>query len=281
MAVKILCDSSADLSIEEIKAMDLLYVPIPVIFGDKTYIEGTNITKDEYYNMLENNPEFPTTSQPSPAEFLDLFEEAAEKGDEIVAILISETLSGTFQNANLAKNMAAYDKIYLIDSFNLAASTRILIETAVKLRDEGCAASLIADKINELKHRTHIYAALDTLENLYRGGRLTRAAAGIGELAKLKPVVTLNEEAKVAVCHKAIGKNKACNYIIKLFDKTDIDENYPVYFIYSKDSSNAEMLKSRMSAAGYPTDNCKSYNLGPVLATHVGVGVFGIAFVEK
>ena len=202
MAVKLLCDSSADFDIEEIKALDLLYVPIPVMFGDETFIEGENITKDEFYKKLTNNPNFPTTSQPSPAMFLDHFKEAKKNGDEIVAILIPEALSGTLQNANMAKNMSEYDNIHIVDGFNIAAALRILIEHAVKLRDAGKSALEIYEALNELRNRTKVYAALDTLENLYRGGRLSKAAAGIGELANLKPVVTLDENGAVAVCSK-------------------------------------------------------------------------------
>lgn len=281
MSVKILCDSSADLSIEEIREMDLLYVPIPVMFGDDTYIEGTSIDKDTFYEMLSENPAFPTTSQPSPASFLDFFEEAKENGDEIVAILIPETLSGTLQNANLAKNMSGYDKIHIVDGYTIAAALRILIETAVKLRDEGKTATEIIAVLNNLKQRTKVYAALDTLENLYKGGRLTKAAAGIGEFANLKPVVTLDETGKVIIAHKAIGKNKAASNIIKHFSELNIDSNYPVYFIYSHITENMEMLRSKMIAAQIDVTHNKACNLGPVLGTHVGTGAFGLAYVVK
>ncbi len=281
MSVRILCDSSADLSIEEVKEMNLLYVPIPVIFGDETYLEGTNIDKDKFYEMLASNPAFPTTSQPSPASFLDYFEEAKENGDEVVAILIPEALSGTLQNANLAKTMSGYDNIHIIDGYTIAAALRILIETAVKLRDEGKTASQIVDAINNLKKRTKVYAALDTLENLYKGGRLTKAAAGIGELANLKPVVTLDEIGKVTIAHKSIGKNKAASNIIKHFSELNIDDNYPVYFIYSHITENMELLRSKMIASQIDVAHNKACNLGPVLGTHVGTGAFGLAYVVK
>lgn len=281
MAVKILCDSSADFDIEEIKALDLLYVPIPVMFGDDTYIEGENITKDEFYEKLTTNPNFPTTSQPSPAMFLDYFKEAKKNNDEIVAILIPEALSGTFQNANMAKNMSDYDNIHIVDGFNIAAALRILIEHAVKLRDAGKSAADIALEITKLRTRTKVYAALDTLENLYRGGRLSKAAAGIGELANLKPVVTLDEKGAVAVCSKAIGKNKAIGNIIKHLDTLELDYNYPTYFVYSNDSTNTLVLKDKLVAAGYDVSASKLCNLGPTLGTHVGIGAYGIAYVEK
>lgn len=281
MAVKILCDSSADFDIEEIKALDLLYVPIPVMFGDDTYIEGENITKDEFYEKLTTNPNFPTTSQPSPAMFLDYFKEAKKNNDEIVAILIPEALSGTFQNANMAKNMSDYDNIHIVDGFNIAAALRILIEHAVKLRDAGKSAADIALEITKLRTHTKVYAALDTLENLYRGGRLSKAAAGIGELANLKPVVTLDEKGAVAVCSKAIGKNKAIGNIIKHLDTLELDYNYPTYFVYSNDSANTLVLKDKLVATGYDVSASKLCNLGPTLGTHVGIGAYGIAYVEK
>lgn len=281
MSVKILCDSSADLSIEEIKEMDLLYVPIPVIFGEDTYLEGTNIDKDKFYEMLASNPAFPTTSQPSPASFLDYFEDAKENGDEIVAIIIPEALSGTLQNVNLAKNMSGYDNIHIVDGCTIAAALRILIETAVKLRNEGKSATEIVHTLNNLKKRTKIYAALDTLENLYRGGRLTKAAAGIGEFANLKPVVTLDETGKVTIAHKSIGKNKAISHIVKHFSELSIDHSYPVYFIYSNLTENMEVLRSKMIAAQMDMSHNKACNLGPVLGTHVGTGAFGLAYVVK
>ena len=279
MAVKILCDSSADFNIEEIRALDLLYVPIPVMFGDETYIEGENITKDEFYKKLTSDPNFPTTSQPSPAMFLDCFKEAKKNNDEIVAILIPEALSGTLQNANMAKNMTEYDNIHIIDGLNIAAALRILVEHAVKLRDEGKSASEICAEIEELRNRTKVYAALDTLENLYRGGRLSKAAAGIGEFANLKPVVTLDENGSVAVCSKAIGKNKAISTIIKHLDSLTLDKNFPVYFVYSDDDTNTNLLKDKLFIAGYNVADSKLCNLGPTLGTHVGIGAYGVAYV--
>ena len=211
--------------------------------------------------------------------FLDYFKEAKKNGDEIVAILIPEALSGTLQNANMAKNMSEYDNIHIVDGFNIAAALRILIEHAVKLRDAGKSTLEIYEALNELRNRTKVYAALDTLENLYRGGRLSKAAAGIGELANLKPVVTLDENGAVAVCSKAIGKNKAIGNIIKHLDTLTLDKNFPIYFVYSDDDTNAKLLKDKLVTAGYNVADSRLCNLGPTLGTHVGIGAYGVAYV--
>ena len=211
--------------------------------------------------------------------FLDYFKEAKKNGDEIVAILIPEALSGTLQNANMAKYMSEYDNIHIVDGFNIAAALRILIEHAVKLRDAGKSTLEIYEALNELRNRTKVYAALDTLENLYRGGRLSKAAAGIGELANLKPVVTLDENGAVAVCSKAIGKNKAIGNIIKHLDTLTLDKNFPIYFVYSDDDTNAKLLKDKLVTAGYNVADSRLCNLGPTLGTHVGIGAYGVAYV--
>ncbi len=281
MAIKILCDSAADFDIEEINALGLLYVPIPVLFGDEMVADGINITKDQFYDRLASDPVFPTTSQPAPGAFVDHFNQAKKDGDEIIAILIPSGLSGTYQNALLAKNISGYDKIHIIDSQNIAACLRILIEKAVQMRDAGADAASIVDAIEELKPRIHVHAALDTLDNLCRGGRLTRAQAGIGELVNIKPVVTLDSEGHVAMVSKALGKCKACGALIKIFAAQELDPDYPVYYIYSHTTDNVDLFKSKMNASGYRTDGAGTYNLGPTIGTHIGPGAFGVCYVTK
>lgn len=279
MAVHILCDSSADLTIEEIREMGLLYVPIPVIFGNKSYAEGINITKDEFYEKLAHQLIYPTTSQPSPAEFLKFFQQAKAAGDEIIAILIPEALSGTYQNAALAKDMADYEHIHLIDSNSIAAASRILLEEAVRLRDSGAGCQEIISGIEEIKGKTYVFAALDTLENLYRGGRLTKAQTGIGEFAGIKPVVSLSEDGSVTLAHKSLGRSKACAKIIKELASIPMNTNYPLYFIYSNDDSNLNQMRSKLDKAGFDYGDIKAFNIGPTIGTHIGAGAFGFCCV--
>ena len=108
---------------------------------------------------------------------------------------------------------------------------------------------------------------------------LSKAAAGIGELANLKPVVTLDENGAVAVCSKAIGKNKAIGNIIKHLETLTLDKNFPIYFVYSDDDTNSKLLKDKLVTAGYDVADSKLCNLGPTLGTHVGIGAYGVAYV--
>lgn len=281
MSVKILCDSTADFEMSEIEAMNLLYVPLPVILNGKTYYDGIDLTKSDFYKLMAESNDFPSTSQPSPSDFLNFFKEAKENDDELVVLTISSALSGTYQNAELAKSMSGYDKIYIVDSLCLVAALRIMVEKAVAMRDDGYSAKEIADTMKDLSRRTRIFAGLDTLENLYKGGRLTKAQAGIGEFAGIKPVVTVNREGSVEITGKVIGKCKACTTIIKQFEKNERDKDYPVYFVYSGNDTNEKLLRSKICAGGYDFDSNPSYNLGPTIATHIGEGAFGICYISK
>ena len=116
MAVQIIVDSTADFSAKEIEKRQITCIPMTVTFGNERYIDGVDLTKEEFFVKLTNEKEFPKTSQPSPAKFADCFEEAKETGDEGVAILVSGALSGTVQSATIAKDIAEHDGVYIVDS---------------------------------------------------------------------------------------------------------------------------------------------------------------------
>ena len=131
--IHILVDSAADFSKKEIEEKGIHLVPLQVSFQEEQYLDGVNLERDEFYEKLVHGKVFPKTSQPSPQEFLDVFEDVKEKGDEIICILLSSALSGTYQSAQLARSMADYDKIYIVDSLSAVVAIRILCDTALDL----------------------------------------------------------------------------------------------------------------------------------------------------
>lgn len=144
--IRILVDSSSDYSLEEIKEKKLSLVPITVTMNGTDYMEGLNLERNEFYHLLETSKEFPKTSQPSPQSFLDFFQEAKEKGDSLICILLSSELSGTFQSAQLAKTMVGYENIYIIDSLSATYTIKIMADYACKLVEEGFSAREIVKK---------------------------------------------------------------------------------------------------------------------------------------
>lgn len=277
--VQILVDSSSDYSLEEIKEKQIDLIPISITIGEKTYRDGYDIGRDEFYEVLQKSSDFPKTSQPSPQAFLDIFMQAKEKGDEIVCILLSSELSGTYQSALLAKTMADYDGIYLVDSRSATYTIKIMADHGCRLRREGLSGKDIAENIEALKARVKVVAALDTLEYLAKGGRLSKTTAAIGDLARVKPIITLTEEGKIGILGKCLGKNKAICSILKQVNELQIDDTFPVYPIYSYGTANCSALEEKFSREGIVLE--EHLQIGSTIGTHIGPGAFGIVFVSK
>ena len=277
--IRILLDSSADFSAEEVKQYNMELVPINITMNDKNYRDGVDLTKDEFYQLLVESEAFPMTAQPSPQDFLDIFEDAKEKGDQVIYLSLSSALSGTFQTATLAKNMAEYDEIYLVDTLSASRAIRLMAEYACKMREEGKDAASIAAELEEFKSRVVILAALDTLEYLQKGGRLSKAAAAIGELANLKPIITVTKEGTMAVPGKALGRNKALSTLVKMVTEKEIDTSFPIYSLYAVGEENTEKLEQKLGKEGVRVT--KRLQLGPTIGCHIGPGAYGVIFVTK
>lgn len=275
--IRILVDSSSDYTVEEIKNKGMELVPITITIGEKSYVDGYDLGRDEFYEILQDSNDFPKTSQPSPQSFLDIFKDTKEKGDELICILLSSGLSGTYQSAVLAKNMVEYDPIYLIDSLSATYTIKVMADHACRLREEGCPATDIVREIEQLKPRVKVLAALDTLEFLGRGGRISKAAAAIGDLASIKPIITVNRDGNIDILGKCLGRNKAIHSILNQLEISGIDPDFPVYLIYSYGTENCCTFEKKLQKAGYSTNGM--LQIGSTIGTHIGPGAFGIVFV--
>lgn len=277
--IRILVDSASDYQLEELNQKNIDLISLKVTIGETTYLDGVNLDRNDFYRILEETGEFPKTSQPSPQEFLDIFEDVKKKGDEIVCILLSSELSGTYQSAVLAKDMADYDNIYLVDSLAASYTIKVMADYACRLRSEGFGAAQIAQKVETLKSRVKVLAALDTLEYLSRGGRISKTAAAIGDMANIKPIITLTTDGKVGILGKCLGKNKAICAIKKQLQELAVDNSFPVYSIYSFGTDNCANFEAKLALEGYHAD--ARMQIGPTIGSHIGPEAFGIIFVTK
>ncbi len=277
--IKFLIDSSSDYMKSRLDPEDILYIPLGITIDGRDYLSGIDLDQDGFYDMLVRAKEFPKTTMPSPAAFIEHFETVRESGDQLVCILLSSALSGTYQSAVTAKEMVGCDGIYLVDSRCAAAGIRILLEHALSLRDRGLSAAEIAEELESLKKRINIFAAVDTLEYLYKGGRLSRAAAAVGTIASLKPVLTITREGTVSVVKKSLSKARARRDLLDILTAADIDTSFPVYTLYSCGLENCiELEEGLVQAVIVPTDRTQ---LGPAIGAHVGPGVYGMFYVER
>lgn len=277
--IKIMVDTSADYTVEETKEKGIDLLPIHITMGDKDYRDAYDLTKEQFYELLTESDEFPKTSQPSLQDLLDAFEAVKENGDELIYITLSSALSGTYQSAVLAKNMTEYDKIYLVDSLTATHLVRVIADHAKKMADEGATAEQIVEELESLKGRVKVFAAVDTLEYLYKGGRLSKTSAVLGEMARIKPLITVNEKGEVAVVGKCMGKNKAITTLLKMIGERQIDTSFPRYSVYTKGLENSDVFEKRVEESGI--EITERYQIGATIGAHIGPGVFGLIFVEK
>lgn len=278
--MRIVVDSAADFTREELNQYNISCVPMQVIFGQES-ISAAALSPDHFWQRLLSG-EIAKTSQPSPDVFLFEFEEAQACGEEIVYIGVSSSISGTIQSATIAASMLEQEKIHIVDTLTGAGGQKLLALHACRLRDEGhLSAREIAQELKALRSRIHLYASLDTLENLARSGRISKAGASIGTLAQFKPLVkiTPDTDGHVEVCGKAIGRHRAIDAIAKLVDKHSIDERFPVMPIYTYSADNCSALVKKLKANGIAVSDELLSALGPTLATHIGPNAYGIAFV--
>lgn len=280
MAVQIIVDSTADYSMAEIEKRQITCIPMTIAFGEEQYVDGVELNKEDFFEKLIREDVFPKTSQPSPAVFAEYFERAKEAGDSVVAILISGALSGTIQSAVLAKDMAEYDDIFIVDSKSATLGIRILADRAVRMRDQGAGAKEIAAELEMLKPRIRIYAGLDTLEYLCKGGRLSRAEAAIGKLAGIKPIIAVNEAGEVAMYGKQRGVKQICKQLAKVLEEEAPDPAYPVYFLYAYDKKNCITFIQYLQKKGIEFGEVKTRGIGPTIGAHIGPGAFGVVYVK-
>ncbi len=278
MSIRIVTDSGADLEPEEYTRYGVELVPLGLTIDGRIYSANQKFNKTDFFRLLEAAKVFPKTSQPAPAEFEALFEDARGQGDEVIYISIASALSGTYQTASVVKGMGEYENVHIVDSRTATLCQKLLVLQAAHLRDQGKSVQEVVTALEALRGRVRVYAGLETLEYLRKGGRLGRAAAGLGTLARIKPVVTVDRDGSVQVAGKCMGKLRAMKEIAGLVAEKPIDRRFPVYGVYSGAKDNALELMERLGSDAPAPEHL--YSLGPVIGAHIGPGAYGIVYVE-
>ena len=278
--IRIITDSSADLEPREYEQLGITCIPLTVFFGDTEYQENVNLSKDQFYELLYSGGT-PKTAQPSPQLLLDLFEDAKAAGDEAIYFSISGAISGTYQTACATKAMADYDGCYVCDSKNATGGLRVLLEEAVKLRDQGKSAREIIEGVEALQDRIVLYACMDTLEYLYRGGRISQTVYKLGTMAQVKPILRVTEAGAIEVPAKAMGMRKGMDFLCKRVEARKPDLNHNFYAMYTGDRSNGLALAEKFRAMGYDIPDEKVINVGAAIGSHVGPNACGMVYVAE
>ena len=278
--VRIITDSAADLEPKEYEALHITCIPLKVMFGEKEYEENVNLSKDLFYELLASG-EYPKTSQAAPQILMDLFEEAKAAGDEAIYFCISSAISGTYQTACATKEMVECDDCYVVDTKNATGGQRMLLEYAVRLRDEGKSAKEIIAGVESIRDKIVLYACMDTLEYLYRGGRISHTVYKLGTLAQVKPIIRVTEEGAIEVPAKAMGMRKGMDFLCKRVEAQAPSKDHNFYAMYTGDRSNGVLLAEKFRAMGYDIPDEKIINVGAAIGSHVGPNACGMVYVKE
>ncbi len=279
--IRIITDSTSDIGLDYAKELNIEIVPLKVIFNTAEYKDRIDLQPEKFYELLENCDALPTTSQPAPQDFMDFFEDAKQKKDSVILITLSSGLSGTYQNACMAKDLVEYEDIHIIDSLSATQALRLIVEKAVSLRDKGFSAEEIVKEIENYKTRVKIYGIVDTLEFLFKGGRLSRTSATVGSVLKLKPIIGFKEKGKLDVFGKARGTQKATDKLIDLIKQgNEIDLDEPVCIAYTGNNTSIEKFENKLKDE-LGIKNVKHGVVGKVIGTHAGPGACLITYVTK
>lgn len=278
--IAIVTDSTAYLPKDVRERLGIRMIPLSVIFGDETYREEIDMTADEFFVKIKQNPKLPTTSQPSVGEFVDLFTAIREEGyDAVISIHLSSGISGTYQGAVTAGTMVEGLRVYAYDSEISCMAQGFYAIEAAEMAKAGKMPEEILARLDEMKRTLRAYFMVDDLSHLQRGGRLTGAQAFIGGLLQIKPL--LRFENKVIVPFEKIRtRKKAVQRIEELFDE-DADKGVPLKaaIIHANQPDEASRWRDEL-AARYPHVEFLISYFGPVIATHVGEGALGLTWYQ-
>ncbi|MDE6686250.1 MAG: DegV family protein [Lachnospiraceae bacterium] len=280
MKIRIITDSASDIT--DNKREDLTVIPMTISFGEEQYQDGITLSHKEFYEKLIESDTLPTTSQIPPYAFQKAIEEAAGQGEKVIIITISSRLSGTWQSAMIAAENYS-DSVYVVDSENVTVGEHILVEYALRMKDNGMTVEAIVEELESIKKRIRLVALLDTLEYLKKGGRVSKTVAFAGEMLSIKPVVAI-ENGEVVVIGKARGSKKANNFIIERIQESGgIDFDKP-YFLGYTGLSDQLMHKYVEDNSALWADHVKELpieTVGGTIGTHAGPGAIAVAWVSK
>ena len=275
--IKIITDSTLDLPSDLIKEKDIEVLPLLINFGEESYLDGVEINTKEMLEKVEKENIFPTTAQITPNRFEEVFNKYLSEGYKILTILLSSEMSGTYQSACIAKNMIDSNDIVIIDSKNVTSGLGLLVLKACEFRDNGNSIFEIEEKIKNIIPKVKSSLVFESLDNLVRGGRLSKAVGTIGSVLGLRLILEV-KNGKVEVKDKIRGNKKALKKVISDFESVNVDFNSPIIIDEILSQEIFEGLKK------YFEDKDIKYihgNVGCTVGIHSGVKACGIFFVEE
>ena len=282
--IAVITDSNAHITPQEAEKLGISVVPMPFTISDETFYEGINLTREEFYEKMESGASI-ATSQPSPSDVMSIWDEALKTHDEVVYIPMSSGLSGSCQSARMLAD--DYDgKVQVVNNQRISVTQKRSVLDALEMAEMGMNAAQIREELEHVKYESSIYIMLDTLHYLKKGGRITPAAAAVGTLLRIKPVLQIKGE-RLDAFSKARTMNQGKNIMINAM-KHDIETMYGgtdkesvwLYAVHGNVPDQFAEFSQEVRAA-FPAFKVQDDVLSLSIACHIGPGALAIACSKK
>jgi fatty acid kinase/fatty acid kinase fatty acid binding subunit len=277
--IAVVTDSSSDLPDAVLDRHHIELVPLQVVFGESTFRDRVELKPEEFYRRLRTSAELPTTSQPAPADFIQAFRDAGQEAEEIVAVLLGSTLSGTFNAAQAAIRAGGVQGVHLVDSRSASLGVGMLALRGAELAESGWPAQRIVADLNRVRGQAGMLLTVDQYDNLLRSGRVSRGKAWLAGMLDVKPILTLDAEGKVVPLERVRGRERMEARVLELLDQRLTPRPQVVRFgvAHADAPEVAKRLQTALVKKYRPKDCLVSLATG-VLGTHVGPGAWGIFY---
>ena len=277
MAVKIVTDSLSDITDDLARELGITVVPLYVRFGEEVFRDRVEMTTDEFYHKLVHGDTFPTTTQPPPGDFVDVYKKLAKETDEILVIVVSSKLSGTYQSALQAKDMVEEKcRIEVIDSQTVAMGLGLIVIEAAKAAKAGANLDKLADLVRKAIPRSHLIIYFDTLKYLAKGGRIGKAQGLMGAMLSIKPILTI-KNGEMAPLTRVRSPAAGMDYLYNFVPGFSKIEALAVEHATTPDE--ADGLVERLSSI-VPKERIYRSIVSPVLGTHAGPNALALTVLE-
>jgi len=277
--VAIVCDSACDLPDELLDRWGIALVPLQVVFGDDAFLDRVQLQPAEFYRRLRAGGPPPTTSQPSPAQFRDVFEHARADAGGVVAITLSSALSGTYANAEAARRTFAPGGVHVVDSRSASFGIGLLALRGAELAEAGWEAPAIAAELERVRGQSGMFVTVDTLEYLLRSGRVSRVQAWLGGLLDMKPILSLDREGKVVAAARVRGQAALLARVCRLLDERlpSAPARLRLAVAHADTPELAERVRRTLAERYRPLEVLVAPATA-VLGAHVGPGAWGVFY---
>ncbi|KHF39820.1 DegV family protein [Halalkalibacter okhensis] len=280
--IKIVTDSTADIPAELAEQLGITVVPLNVIFSEaESYEDGVTLTADDFYKKVKASNTIPSTSQPTPYQFEEVYRSLLNEGEgQIISIHLSSKMSGTYQAATIAKQSMDEDEaILVIDSKRASYAIGIMVVEITKLVNNGHSLEQCQERLDALLHDTNVFFMVDTLEYLQKNGRIGKASAVFGSMLKIKPILSLTEDGEVYPFEKARGQKKAMNRIVEILKEKYGSNPVHVGISHAVNEPLAKEMIERIKAE-FDVKSDIITSIGAVIGSHVGPGTVSIAMTK-